>query len=62
MVRQIEPGLSTLDPAVLERRVLRLESRVARLTRAVRELTSKIEAAERKAREQVHPHPRTMGN
>jgi hypothetical protein len=54
MVRQIEPDLNTLDPAALERRVLRLESRVARLTRVVRALTAKIEAAD--------PHPRTMGH
>jgi hypothetical protein len=58
MVRQIEPDLNTLDPAALERRVLRLESRVARLTRIVRALTAKIEAADRAD----DPHPRTMGH
>jgi hypothetical protein len=58
MVRQIEPGLNTIDPAALERRVLRLESRVARLTRVVRALTAKIETADRGD----DPHPRTMGH
>jgi hypothetical protein len=43
MVRQIEPDLRTLDPAVLERRVLRLEARVARLARIVQTLTTRIE-------------------
>lgn len=58
MVRQIEPDLNTLDPAALERRILRLEKRVARLARIVRALTAKIEAAD----EADNSHLRTMGH